>query len=80
MNPGRTPAPPTGRGSDAKQSDLRNLAPTGAASGPRRNLLLRLRRYGDFSYLSDLELAELCEKYLQARSRQSLRAWAQENR
>ena len=80
MDPGRTPAKPAGRGGDATQTDLRCHSPLGAASGPRRNLLLRLRRYGDHSHLSDLELAELCERYVQARTRNVLRSWAQERR
>lgn len=72
-------APPAGRG-DATQTDLRTHSPTGAASGPRRNLLLRLRRHGDLSHLSDIELSELCERYVQARTRHVLRSWAQEMR
>lgn len=42
-------------------------------SGARRRLLLRLRQHAADYRLSELELAALCEQYVQAR----LRNWAQ---
>lgn len=44
------------------------------ARGARRSILHRLRRHGDFSGMSDQDVARVCEQYVQAR----IKRWAQE--
>ena len=69
------PSLPRTRGQQLRLPNARRTEIIGAS---RRNLSLRLRKYGDFLHLSDVEFGELCDRYLQARERGLLRLWAQE--